>query len=68
MTTKELNKYIKKNRFKTVFMQDRDALMRCYSGIKNKYNGDKKSIIRVDKDRNYFYIVNNGFLTYYCIK
>lgn len=68
MKTKELNKYIKQRKFKTIFMQDRDALMRCYSGIRQKYVNDKNSIIRVDKDRNYFYIVNNGYLTYYCIK
>lgn len=68
MTTKELNRYIKKNRFKTVFMQDRDALMRCYKGINTKYGNSQNIIIKLDRLKNYFYIVNNGYLTYYCIK
>lgn len=49
-------------------MQDRDALMRCYKGINTKYGNSQNIIIKLDRLKNYFYIVNNGYLTYYCIK
>lgn len=60
----KVNKYIKKNKFKAIKMNDRQSLMNCYHGIKDKGGYDE---IQCDRNRNWFGVVNNGFLTYYFI-
>lgn len=61
----KFDKFLKKNRFMAVKMADRQRLMNCYKGIKDKGGYDE---IECDRDRNWFGVVNNGFLTYYFIK
>ena len=61
----KLNKFLKKNRFRTVRMKDRRSLMNCYRGIKDKGGYDE---IECDRDRNWFGVITNGFLTYYFIE
>ena len=61
----KLNKFLKKNKFKAVRMDDRRSPMNCYRGIKDKGGYDE---IECDPDRNWFGVVNDGFLTYYFVK
>ena len=60
----KVNKYIKKNKFRAIQMDDRRSLMNCYNGIKKKGGYDE---IKCDIKRNWFGVVYNGFLTYYFI-
>lgn len=60
----KVNKFIKKNKFRAIQMDDRRSLMNCYHGIKKKGGYDE---IKCDIKRNWFGVVYNGFLTYYFI-
>ena len=62
----KFKKFLKKNKFKAVKMADRRSLMNCYKGIKDKGGYDE---IECDtRDRNWFGVVDNGFLTYYYVE
>lgn len=60
-----VNKYLKKNKLKVIKMNNRMDLMNCLTGIKKLGKYDE---LKCDRNRNWFGVITNGYLTYYYIE